>query len=146
VLVLAGATALAGCSSSHHPSPTHSTPAAPQSAAAPHSPLAPPSSPAAAAGLPRGLAGVWHKKVQGVDQKMALEPGQFRFYVDPADAATGKLSVSGERLTFSDSNTCSGVGSYRFQLAGTSLRLVAAGGDPCPRSAFITGRAWTRSS
>jgi hypothetical protein len=76
---------------------------------------------------------------------MALEPGQFRFYVDPADAATGRLAVKGSELTFSDSNTCSGAGTYRFTLSGSSLRLSPVGGDPCPRSAFVPGSAWTRS-
>jgi hypothetical protein len=137
-LALAGAAALAGCSSSHP-------------AAAPHTshtsqPRPTPRVSSVQAALPAGLAGVWQKKFQGGEQKMALEPGQYRFYVNPADAAAGALTVSGKRLTFSDSNTCSGTGRYRFVLSGAKLRLIALGSDPCPRSAFMTGTPWTRKS
>lgn len=105
-----------------------------------------PETPSAERGLPAGLTGVWHKRFQGGDQKMALQPGRFRFYVDPASAATGTLTVIGHDVTYSNSDTCPGTGTYRFALAGAALRLVAVGDDPCPRAAFMTGAPWTRSS
>jgi hypothetical protein len=137
--------ALVACSSSSGSGPAASTAAhrPPSSAAAPLSTAAPQSAPAPE--LPAGLAGVWHKRVEGSDQKMALAPGQFRFYVDPANAATGTLAVSGDKLTFANSNTCSAAGTYRFVLTGDSLRFAPVGTDPCPRSTFMAGRAWKRS-
>lgn len=100
--------------------------------------------PTQSAPVPGALAGVWHTRFEGADQKLALSGTSYEVYTDPADKAVGVVSVRGSQLTFSGSNTCQGSGTYRWSVLRSTLRLTLVGSDPCPRSGLLPGRSWSR--
>jgi hypothetical protein len=94
--------------------------------------------------VPGVLSGVWRMTFQGADQKLSLEHTTYQVYVVVTDAATGTVSVQGNDITFADSSTCSGQGTYSWKITHGALRFTPVGSDPCPRAGLLPIGAWTR--
>lgn len=63
-----------------------------------------------------------------------------------AGAATGQLSVEGDRITFSGSNLCEGTGTYSWSLEGGAVTFTAVGTDPCGgRVDVLDGITYTKA-
>jgi hypothetical protein len=61
-------------------------------------------------------------------------------------SGTGKIAVDGDVITFSNSNLCDGIGTYRWSLEGDMLTLTLTGGDPCRgRTEVLAGQTFVRS-
>jgi hypothetical protein len=85
-------------------------------------------------------AGVW---------RLTLRPGRYTLLSDAAPIKNGgRLSVSGNVLTFSRETLCtSSVGRYRWSLADGRLRLRLIGTDTCSgndRTVVLTSKPWTK--
>jgi hypothetical protein len=64
---------------------------------------------------PPQLAGIWHHVfLDGFDQRLVLAGTRFAFFGDSANGqAVGDIVVNGDTITFSNSNQCSGSGTYQ---------------------------------
>jgi hypothetical protein len=87
-------------------------------------------------------AGVW---------RLTLRPGRYTLLNDTNPIMNGgRLSVSGNVLTFSRETLCpSDVGRYRWILSDGRLRLRPVGTDTCSgndRKVVMTSRPWTKRS
>lgn len=101
--------------------------------------------PSAAPGaVPSDLAGVWHTRFQGADEKMKFAGTTYAIYTQPTDQAVGTVKATGHTITFSGSNTCSGSGTYTWQVDQGTLTFAATNHDPCPRATLLKKHAWTR--
>ena len=85
-------------------------------------------------------AGVW---------RLTLRPGRYTLLSDAAPIMNGgRLSVSGNVLTFSRETLCpSAVGRYRWSLSDGRLRLRLMGRDTCSgndRTVVLTSKSWTK--
>jgi hypothetical protein len=82
--------------------------------------------------------------------RLTLRPGRYTLlsYANPEVGNGGRLSVSGNVLTFSRETLCpSSVGRYRWSLADGRLRLRLIGTDTCSgndRTVVMTSKSWTR--
>jgi hypothetical protein len=102
-----------------------------------------------AAAAPRSsaarLAGTWHTVLgDGTNQHIAFHGGRFDVWVARPEVASMKVAYHGHRVTFSDSNTCPGRGTYRWTLSHGTLRFRLLGSDRCRRAQLLPGKAWTR--
>lgn len=85
-------------------------------------------------------AGVW---------RLTLRPGRYTLLADAAPIENGgRLSVSGNVLTFSRETLCSSaIGRYRWSLTDGRLRLRLIGRDTCSgndRTVVLTSKPWTK--
>jgi hypothetical protein len=94
--------------------------------------------------FPSALTGIWHAKIDRLDQKVSLSRSTYRIYTDPSDEAVGAVSIHGRDITFSGSDTCVGAGTYRWNIDNGKLYFTPVGTDGCPRSGILPGRSWTR--
>jgi hypothetical protein len=91
------------------------------------------------------LAGTWHTILSdGTNQHIAFHGRRFDVWVAKPDVASMKVAYRGHRVTFSDSTTCPGSGTYRWTLSHGRLRFTLLGTDPCHRAQLLPGKAWTR--
>lgn len=96
--------------------------------------------------VPPALSGIWHTRFQGSDQKLSLSGGVYKIYVTEADMAVGTAAVKGSKLTLAGSDTCQGIGIYRWTIQGSNLTFKAVNHDPCPRGGILAGHTWTQVS
>jgi hypothetical protein len=98
--------------------------------------------------VPPHLAGHWAIPWAGGTEYLTLADSRFRFFFDHGAryAAHGQVSVSGDTITFYNSNQCTGTGTYQWSRSGGGLTFVQVPGssDPCPRAAILTSGVWTR--
>jgi hypothetical protein len=135
-LVMAGL--LTSCGSGHSPSSTRSTLATTTATTPAATATAGASLSAAGGNAPRALQGVWAVPGTSPRQLFEIDPSTYAAYIDPSDEAIGNVSVNGNHITFSNSNTCDGAGTYRWRLDSRGrLDLALIGEDPCPRSGFL---------
>jgi hypothetical protein len=85
-------------------------------------------------------AGVW---------RLTLRPGRYTLLSEAFPIPNGgRLSVSGNVLTFSRETLCqSAVGRYRWRLSDGRLRLRLIGTDTCSgndRTVVLTSKLWTK--
>jgi hypothetical protein len=81
--------------------------------------------------------------------RLTLRPGAYTHLATSTGIASGgRLSVSGNVLTFSRETLCpSAVGRYRWSLSGGRLRLRLIGRDTCSgndRTVLFTSKPWTK--
>lgn len=95
---------------------------------------------------PRELQGTWVAVYGGQQATLVItETGYEVFY--GFEHHVGAIAVRGDQIEFSQSNTCTGGGVYRWSLDGDSLVFRAVGRDSCPgRSTALNNRTYTRSS
>ena len=61
-------------------------------------------------------------------------------------SGSGKIAVDGDVITFSNSNLCDGIGTYRWLLQKDVLTLTSTGADPCRgRSEVLAGQTFVRA-
>ena len=99
--------------------------------------------------VPPELAGRWTTVgPDGGTQFLVLADSTFSFFSPTAPDAPsqGKVSVSGNTITFFSSNRCQGTGTYVWSLVEGGLPFVEASGsnDPCRRSVFLQFVTWAR--
>jgi hypothetical protein len=96
-------------------------------------------------GAPPIIAGIWHHEFPGhVNQHIAFHGSQFLVYVERSDTATMSTRFHGNHVTFYDSNTCPGSGTYRWSVKHGALRFKLLGSDPCHRAQLLPHIRWTR--
>jgi hypothetical protein len=83
--------------------------------------------------------------------RLTLRPGRYtNLATSTGVGASGRLSVSGNVLTFSRETLCpSAVGRYRWRLSDGRLRLELIGKDTCSgndRTVVFTSKPWTKRS
>ena len=66
------------------------------------------------------------------------------FYNNPSGTAVGDVSVTGDTITFSNSNRSSGIGIYQWSVRDGVLTFLPLNSDPCPRAQYLIGDTWTR--
>ena len=100
--------------------------------------------------VPPQLAGQWAVALQdGSTEYLTLGDSRFRFFNSANGAqfaASGRVSVSGDTITFFGSNQCTGTGTYEWSRSGGGITFVQVPGssDPCPRGPILTSGTWTR--
>ena len=63
-----------------------------------------------------------------------------------ADSGSGRVDVEGDIMTFSNSNLCDGIGTYRWLLQNDILTLTSTGADPCSgRSEALAAQTFVRA-
>ena len=92
--------------------------------------------------------GQWTIPWLGGTEHLTLGESRFRFFFNHQArfSAHGRLSLSGDKITFRNSNQCTGTGTYEWSLSKAGLTFVQAAGssDPCPREPVLTSGTWTR--
>jgi hypothetical protein len=81
--------------------------------------------------------------------RLTLRPGRYTHLpYTTGISSSGRLSVSGNVLTFSKETLCpSAVGRYRWSLSDGRLRLRLIGSDTCSgndRTVVLTSKSWTK--
>jgi hypothetical protein len=96
--------------------------------------------------VPAQLAGIWVDQLPGGNAEYLILAGtSFTFfYNNPSSTAVGDISVTGDTITFSNSNRCSGTGIYQWSVTDGVLTFVPLNSDPCPRAQFLIAGTWTR--
>lgn len=105
-------------------------------------PPPPPSQPA-----PANLQGTWVTTLPGSGERVTLTLGALSYrIVRGANEASGVIAVSGDRIEFSGSTACAGIGAYRWSITNSSLLFNTLATDACPgRSEVVAGITYTRS-
>jgi hypothetical protein len=95
--------------------------------------------------VPPELAGTWRRSYQGDVLLLTLRGTAYT--VQGPDTGAGRISVEGDRITFSNSNRCpDGVGTYVWHIEDDGrLRLTLTGDDPCGRPDFLQRATWGRA-
>ena len=132
--------AVTACASARSSS-THIAPASASPSASPSASLAPPADAA-----PAELQGRWLVSLGGTGNTATLVLRETRYQiVRGAFTGTGKISVSGDKITFSGNDLCEGSGTYMWVLKNDTLTFTVSGPkDPCPRIEVITGGEFTQ--
>ena len=88
------------------------------------------SAPSSADAAPAEIAGTWRRNVRGEVVLLTLQDHGYRIQRG-GDVGSGRISVDGDRITFSHSNLCDGVGVYTWAIEDDRLRLTEIEEDPC---------------
>lgn len=79
---------------------------------------------------PDELAGIWRRNVGGELVLLTMDGNGYSIQRGGA-LGSGRISVGGDRITFSGSNRCDGVGIYMWAIEDGRLRLTELEEDPC---------------
>jgi hypothetical protein len=112
-----------------------------------NAPNAAPSTTAAAAGsTPTELHTGWQTTLDnGESVTLRLRADSYQITRGPA-SGSGRVDVEGDIMTFSNSNLCDGIGTYRWLLQNDILTLTSTRADPCSgRSEVLAGQTFVRA-
>ena len=91
------------------------------------------------------MAGTWTTEISG-DQITLQLNRNFYSIERGGNTGSGRVSVTGDLITFSDGNLCSGTGSYTWIVEGDNLTLTPEGPEMCPgRASAIKDKTYTRA-
>jgi hypothetical protein len=104
-----------------------------------------PSTTAAADAAPPELAGRWQGELNGERFFLSLTGTTYSIVVVGGVTGNGRISVEGNRITFSDSNHGPGDGFYEWLIEGDTLTFTELDPpDDHGRKYALTGVSWTR--
>ncbi len=97
--------------------------------------------------FPTALRGSFITTLSGSGERVTLTITEGNYQIDRgSNRASGRIAVSGDRIEFSQSTACSGLGAYKWSVSGTSLLFTSLGADQCPgRSEVLAGYTYTKS-
>lgn len=137
VAVLLVSLGIAGCAAGDEPEVSASASPPAESAVSPSEATpAPTSEPSptptpSESQAPRSLFGTWRTTLAGQPLSLAITESTYRI-VRGTNAATGGVSVDGDRIEFFDSNLCAGTGAYRWTITDGTLSFFPIETEPCP--------------
>jgi hypothetical protein len=142
-LTIGLAVLLAACGPDAAGSPPASTIAPSPSASVEPTATERPSPTVAADAAPPELAGRWRRSVGGVLHILHLRNNGYSVQVT-GDSGAGRISVEADRIRFSHSNRCDGIGLYTWSIEDGRLRFTEVEPDPCGRADFLPRGTWGR--
>lgn len=80
---------------------------------------------------PRALVGTWRTTLGGAPLALTVTETTYRI-VRGSNAATGSVTIDGDRIEFFDSSLCAGTGTYSWRITDGALTFFPVENEPCP--------------
>lgn len=85
---------------------------------------------------PPELTGRWRRAYEGAPLFLTLDGNGYSVQA-AGGTGSGRIFVEGDLITFSNSNRCEGIGTYRWSFENDRLRFTPVDDDPCGRADFL---------